>query len=128
MPAKRARSLIRAHPIHSEAESLRINHEQVPSETSEDRTQPQNDDDEYVYDSDEDEILVNHRPTSSSSATGTLAPIVLGNTVTEIREPIVLGNRVETHMAPIVLGNPVTNTMAPIVSGNQYCSYYERGS
>ena len=50
------------------------------------------------------------RPASSSSSTNTLAPIVLGNTVTEITEPIVLGNRAETQTAPIVLGSPVTNT------------------
>ena len=116
MPSKK-RSLIRKYPVHSETESLRVNHDQVPSETSQDRTQPQNTE-EYVYDSDEDETVVNQKPTLSSSSTGTLAPIVLGNTVTENREPIVSDNRVETQVAPIVLGNPVTNTTAPIVSGN----------
>ena len=116
MPSKK-RSLIRTYPVHFEAESLRVNHDQTPSETSQDRTQPQNTE-EYVYDSDEDDTVVNQNPTSSSTSTGTLAPIVLGNTVTENREPIVSDNRVETQVAPIVLGNPVTNTTAPIVSGN----------
>lgn len=63
MPAKKR--LLRSHPLHAEADALRVDHAQVPSETNSD---------EYIYDSDEDETLL--RPTSSSSLLVPLAPIV----------------------------------------------------
>ena len=75
MPAKKR--LLRSHPLHAEADALRVDHAQIPSETNSD---------EYIYDSDEDETLL--RPTSSSSLLVPLAPIVLGNSVTENIEPI----------------------------------------
>ena len=46
MPAKKRP--LRAHPLYFEAEALKVNHEQIPSET--------NDPDEYIYDSDEDDV------------------------------------------------------------------------
>ena len=78
---------------------MKVNHAQIPSET--------NDPNEYIYDSDEDETLL--RPTSSSSSSIPLAPIVSGNSETENTEPIVSGNRVAIQPAPTVLGSPVTN-------------------
>ena len=96
MPAKKR--LLCSHLLHAEADALRVDHAQVPSETNSD---------EYIYDSDEDKTLL--RPTSSSSLLVPLAPIVLGNSVTENIEPIASGNRVAPQPAPTVLGSPVTN-------------------
>ena len=102
MPAKKR--LLRSHPLTSEADVLTVNHAQIPSET----IYP----DEYIYDSDEDETLL--RPNSSSTSSIPLAPIVLGNSVTENTAPIVLGNREAIQSAPTVLGSSVTNPVLTI--------------
>ena len=118
MPIKRARSLIRATPTQIQA--AEIPSFTVQHDMSDEPTQLLDNEGEYVHDTDADDgqMLVDRIPqTSSSSATGTSAPIASGNSVTAIRAPIALGNLVENTMAPIALGNSVTNT-APIVSGN----------
>ena len=72
MPSKRARSLIRATPTdnHTEIPAFTVNH--YEADTSDEQTQKQNDD-EYIYDSDEDprvnaSVILPQRTSSSSSS------------------------------------------------------------
>ena len=139
MPSKRARSLILATPteLPTEIPSFKVNHRSC--DMSDEQTQRQNDDDfVYDSDLDPETnnnaLRIPIQQTSSSSSMGITAPIVSANQETERRAPVALDNAVE-QMAPVVLGNVVTNAtaslglpnavtsatniMAPIASANQ---------
>ena len=116
MPIRRTRSLIRATPTTRQTI--------VQHDMSDEPTQLLDNEGEYVYDTDADDnqMLVDRiSQKSSSSATGTSAPIASGNSVTAIRAPIALGNLVENTMAPIASGNG-TNCFRQF--GDQYNSAY----
>ncbi len=115
MPVKRARSLLRAHPTHSEAEALVVDNEQVLSKTNRDMSTPPQEADEYDTDNDES---ANQQTSSSSSSGTTRAPIVSGNLVTTPTAPIVSGSSVVRTTSPIASGSSVTRTTAPIASGS----------
>ena len=99
MPSKRVRTLVRATPQRQNG----VN--DTSDETSEEPTQPQNEDD-LVYDSD---IETEAKQT---------APIATANQVTENMAPVVLGNEATNAMAPLMVTS-ATNIMAPIATADQ---------